>query len=240
MAQDHKQAFAWYERAAMRGLAPAQFRLGGLLRARRRRRRRRRAGQGVVSPGSRAGPRQGHAQSGRADRRQRQATMPTMPPPRAGSSRPPSAGSPTASSISPCSTRMAAASPRTWPKPTSGSRWPRAAATRWRRADWSRSRRSWNRPSWRRPSRKLAAWRREAGSRPARQTPPAAIGSRAMARAGSARQRTDAGLAHSAPFFAANLPAGLQFSGTWCPYRRGKARGRREAARARAGHCGLA
>ena len=33
------------------------------------------------------------------------------------------------------------------------------------------------------------------------------------------RQRTDAGLAHSAPFCAANLPACLHFLGTWCPYR---------------------
>ncbi len=138
VAQDHTQAFAWYERAATRGLASAQFRLAAYFER----------GVGVAadkerarvwySPRRRAGLCPGHAQPGRPDRRQRRGARPTTPPPRTGSGKPPSVGSPTANSIWPSCMRTAAACRRTCRKPTSGSRWRPAAAIPERRAGWSR------------------------------------------------------------------------------------------------------
>ena len=103
MDQDYGQAFTWYQRAAMRGHAPAQFRLAMLLRARHGRcRPTLERAKRVVRARRRAGPRQGHAQSGGAERRD--AGRARLPPrPRSGSARPPSSASPTASSTSPCS-----------------------------------------------------------------------------------------------------------------------------------------
>ena len=73
VAQDHEQAFAWYERAATRGLASAQFRLAAYFER----------GVGVAAdkerakvwytPRRRAGLCPRHAQPGRPDRRQRRA-----------------------------------------------------------------------------------------------------------------------------------------------------------------------
>ena len=110
VTQSYEAAALWFDRAAKRGLAPAQFRLGGfyekgvgvkkdLAAARDLYRRRRRQGQ-----------RQGDAQSRGALRRRnrRQARLPLVG--RNGSARPPTTASPTASTISPFSTRAASAS----------------------------------------------------------------------------------------------------------------------------------
>ena len=116
VAQDQGQAFAWYERAATRGLAAAQFRLAAYYER----------GLGVepdkerakvwYHPRRRPGLCPRHAQSGRPDGRHRRAPGRLRSPRPAGSGKPPTAASPTANSISPSSTRTAAACRRSLPE----------------------------------------------------------------------------------------------------------------------------
>jgi localization factor PodJL len=112
VAQDHKLAFAWYERAAMRGLAPAQFRLAAYYER----------GAGVAVDTERAkiwyrrAAEQGHVRAmhnlavllvgSGPDQADYAAAVPWF-------RQAPTAGSPTANSISPCSTCMATASAKT-------------------------------------------------------------------------------------------------------------------------------
>ena len=183
VTQDLKEAFAWYQRAAAQGHASAQFRVAAF----------HERGVGVATDRERAilwyrrAAEQGHVKAmhnlavllagkgaDRADYERRHA----------GSARRPSAGSPTASTISRLCTRTAAASPRAWPMPTSGSPWPRAAATRARSSAWRSSSRASTRASWRPPSR---AWRAGTCATPRYWSTPG--GARRDPRSGSARSR---------------------------------------------------
>ena len=114
--QDQKQAFAWYERAAMRGLASAQFRLGAYyergigVTADAERAKvwyRRAADQGHVRAMHNLGVLRRRTRPGAGRLCRRLALVQGGRQARAIS---------TASSISPRSTRTAAASPRTWSK----------------------------------------------------------------------------------------------------------------------------
>ena len=125
VAQNFTEAADWFERAAKQGLVPAQFRLGGLYEK----------GLGVkkdLEIARRlylAAAQAGNAKAmhnlavlyaegidGKPDYRAR---------PRAGSARPPTTASPTASTISASFMPAASAWRRTSRNPTSGSRWPR-------------------------------------------------------------------------------------------------------------------
>ena len=115
-------AAQWFDRAAKQGLAPAQFRLGGLYEK----------GLGVkkdldtarqlyLRPPTRATPRRCTISPCSMPRAS--TASPTTAPPRNGSARPPIAASPTANTISASSMPAASAWSRTSPNPTNGSRW---------------------------------------------------------------------------------------------------------------------
>jgi len=134
--QDFKQAARWYQRSASQGFALAQYRLGTLYE------------RGLAVSADLARARVWYARAAELGNVKamhnlavlsagRDRSTPDYTTAAHWSPRPPILGSPTVSIISPCCTKPGLASPRTWYRPTSGSRLRPAVGTRNPAGGWS-------------------------------------------------------------------------------------------------------